>query len=232
MEEKFIKWYEEEAMRYSTSEIGQFYPYIDMKKLIDKIVIWYELKYNSDLIEKRDNPNEQVFTTELLLNALPWFQRIYFYKTRYVNMVKMWKDKSIVNINLDAEGHVVSGENSRYLVDNLLGMSVEEVIELVSDNNLGYNVSNLEKAIVNYRVQEEIKRKLMEVIIERMVMSTDKYGLKRAFMFVKDFHLDPGILDKYLDKCGDWLLVERINEYKKNYSMQDDGEKLCKKVVE
>lgn len=232
MEEEFIKWYEKEAMYYSTSDIGQFYPYIDMKKLIDKIVIWYDFKYNSDMIERRENPNEQIFTTELLLKAMPWFQRIYFYKTRYVNMVKIWKDKSVVNINLDAEGHVVRGENSRYLVDNMLGMSIEEVIELISENNMGYNVSELKKAIVNYQVQEEIKRRLMEAIIERMVMATDKFGLKRAFMFVKDFHLEPGILDKYLVGCDNALLVDRINEYKKNYSMQNNAKKMSKKTGE
>lgn len=217
----FINWFSNDAIKYSTTDIGQFFPIVDMAKLINKIEVWYEFKYNEDVLSGVRKSNEEVFSIDELLLSLPWYERFYLLKTRYVNMVKSSSKGAIFNINLDEDGNIVSSENGKYIIDELIGMNIRDAILFIKSNGIDIDTRFMDKALDNYDIQLEIKNRLFNSIVYSIILRDSKYGLRRAFMMVKDFGLDAGTLLDYARKSNDLSLVKEIEEYMESLENTD-----------
>ncbi len=220
--EYFINWYHQEAMKYCTTEIGQFYQEIDMAHLINKIATWYELKYNSEQINNEHNPNTSTYTNELLMAGLSWDELMYFKQTRYTNSVKIAEDNTSKRMALNSDGTVMKGLINRNIPDEFVGMHLKEVLSFIEEEDLPFSTSSMKQAIANYEMQELIKKRLAESIIYRLISSDKKYGLKRALKFAQDFHLDPHLLITYANDSQDIYLFRDIALYDETFHQQHE----------
>lgn len=219
--EDFIKWYHEIAMGYSTTEIGQYYPEIDMEHLINKLAVWYEFKYNYDRMTDKNNSSVEVFTMEQLLKSLPWYERFYLLKTRYVNMVKVKFDKEVANINIDEDGYITYDKKDRYFIKEFKGMHVKDAVTFIKENAIPCSVDSLEKAIDNYGIQEKIKEVMFYSVIKRIIVNDNKNGIRRALMFIKEFNLSPDMIQEYVNNSGDVTLIKELEEYRESRISSD-----------
>ena len=107
----FIIWYYKNMIRGNYTEIGEFYIPIDMRNFIEKMAVWYELRYPdyeinrlipgsvqesieiNDVMFNRNNYIEELFDKEADIKGLDWSE---FYNTKvFINSLP-WNERYLL----------------------------------------------------------------------------------------------------------------------------------------
>ena len=121
--DEFIDWYFENMVKGNYTDIVEYHAPRKMRDLIEKIAVWYELRYPSYEINRlmpgsgqeqinandvmfRNNPyvNEldwnDFYNTNIFMKSLPWEERCYFIKPRYRTIVYLNPNSRVAHLHL------------------------------------------------------------------------------------------------------------------------------------
>ncbi len=268
----YIKWNYENMVQGHYTDIGEYWAPIQLRNFIEKMAVWYELRYpdyeinrlmpgssqeemeisdvmfnsNSyinDLFDENSDVRaidwDEFYNTHAFIQSLPWEERYRFKRTRYKDLVYLDPNYTLhspmevvrktAHIHLTSNGFVTEAEGvdcySNFKVTNeeLKGMHVKEVVELLkereitlpSDNELEATINNVEKFIKD---KEGMLDAVMYRIIER---GGNRMGPRRGFLFAKEFGRNIDIPMMYAIDRSDPGLRLFINEYIKAGGSKD-----------
>lgn len=135
----FIRWYYENSVKGEYTDIGEYRLPIEMKNLIEKIAVWYELRYpdyeinklmyccgqeeisiNDIMFKENDVFSENTdikkldwsdfYNTNVFIKSLPWDERRYFVEPKYNDIVYLNPNYGGVHFHLTKNGFVEMSE--------------------------------------------------------------------------------------------------------------------------
>lgn len=200
----FLTWFYEQLQ-------SGYRPYLDISKiqgLIYKIVSWYELKYPDRDIEKQEGIIDSKFMNLDDITDYFSFEQLKYrlsdkeletldcnYRAcdGYDNFITFYitDKKSLENykVNADRKTGVINLEDLFFLKNNIVYFSKEPNIEELYFKIKGsksYDYSNLEKIILNHKIDLELRKKIIRFINLALIYSPQtkpEYGEIRARKF-------------------------------------------------
>ncbi|MFI3307414.1 MAG: hypothetical protein R3Y21_02485 [Mycoplasmatota bacterium] len=195
----FINWYDQTHVFEKYTETGEYLEPRNMQNLIEKMAVWYELKYPKEQVQQRFSNEsnflipEGNFSYEDYLNTLDikdkWFLYLGYSDIVYVNKGQ--------HLHLDRDGIVVGSEviekidfdaesKTRICYFEFEGFHIFEVIEYL--NLMGYPCE-IPHEIKEYLEQKELKERFLDAVMLRIIdRGQNRIGPKRAFMFAQEFN--------------------------------------------
>lgn len=259
---EFINWYFENMVKGHYTDIGEYHKPVEMRNFIEKMAVWYELRYPSyeinrlmpgsnqenieidnvmfnnnkyinDLFDENADVRainwDEFYNTKAFINSLEWEERRLFAKPKYRDLVYVEPNSRSAHLHLTSNGIVEESEGlgiyTKFKIKDkdLQGMHVKNVVQLLKENGiilpnnneLEPTVNNAEKWIYQ---KEEMLNCVMYRIIER---GGNRIGVRRAFLFAKEFGRNIDIPMMYGVDYSDPGLRSFINEYIKAGGSKD-----------
>lgn len=230
--EEFIEWYKNNMVKGFYTDIGEYHLPNEMRNFIEKIAVWYELRYPNDkvslLLERNQENDSEIYCIKSFYHTLSNEEKLYFMQPSYRSIV-YWKDGLCsAHLHLSKNGTVEMAECMNTVIpgisnEDLEGKNIKEVVKIIKEKGIIIpENSELIKAIQDYNnwnyQREEILNCAMYRIIER---GGNRIGPKRAFLFAKEFGRDIHIPMMYAIDYSDPGLRFFINEYIKAGGSKD-----------
>ncbi len=246
--EEFIEWYKNNMVKGLYTDIGEYHLPNEMRNFIEKIAVWYELRYPNDKVNliiesnqklksieniikqnnKQTNPETEIYSIKSFYDALSNEEKFYLSQPNYRSIV-YWKGVLCsAHLHLSKNGTVEMSECMDTVIpgisnEDLEGKNIKEVVKIIREKGIIIpEDSELTKAIQDYNnwnyQKEEILNCAMYRIIER---GGNRIGPKRAFLFAKEFGRDISIPMMYAIDYSDPDLRLFINEYIKAGGSKD-----------
>lgn len=246
--EEFIEWYKNNMVKGLYTDIGEYHLPNEMRNFIEKIAVWYELRYPNDKVNliiesnkklksieniikqnnKQTNPETEIYSIKSFYDALSNEEKFYLSQPNYRSIV-YWKGVLCsAHLHLSKNGTVEMSECMDTVIpgisnEDLEGKNIKEVVKIIRKKGIIIpEDSELTKAIQDYNnwsyQKEEILNCAMYRIIER---GGNRIGPKRAFLFAKEFGRDINIPMMYAIDYSDPGLRFFINEYIKAGGSKD-----------
>ncbi len=245
--EEFIEWYKNNIVKGLYTDIGEYHLPNEMKNFIEKIAVWYELRYPNDKINlilessqklkniinqdnKQSSPenDSEIYSIKSFYDALSNEEKLYLMQPSYRSIVYWKGGLCLAHLHLSKKGTVEISEYMDTVIpeisnEDLEGKNIKEVVKIIKEKGIIIpENSELIKAIqvydkLNYQ-REEILNCAMYRIIER---GGNRIGPKRAFLFAKEFGRDISISMMYAIDYSDPELRLFINEYIKAGGSKD-----------
>lgn len=241
--DNFIKWYSKDKY----SDYVKEYRINDMKNFIEKMAVWYELRYpdyeinllmssfsqdknpteiisemnNKDLFdETAEYPSFEVF-----IKSLSAKERRYISTPKYYNLGNgdSYLKLTPTGIIQCAEGLRLNDNEKQEINKEFKGKHIEELLSFVKEKAPSSDVYKSLKEIINdynnklYQ-KEEVLNCVMYRIIER---GGERIGPRRAFLFAKEFGRNIDIPMMYGVDYSDPGLGNFISEYIKAGGSKD-----------
>lgn len=207
--DKFINWYKKELCYQIDGEK-------DLKKFIEKMAIWYELRYpskalNEYLLNKtQKSVDEEMFLNNKYINVKGYknelefeWDKFYNYETflktlsldersflsnpSYDDLVYIDPNKSW-HFHLNYEGFI---EVSEYIISGIdfTGMHIKDAVKILKKHNRLSKNNEIETKILNYEKRKKFKDELLNCVMYKIIQNGGKrIGPKRAFIFAKEFN--------------------------------------------
>ena len=246
--EEFIEWYKNNMVKGLYTDIGEYHLPNEMRNFIEKIAVWYELRYPNDKVNliiesskklksieniikqnnKQTNQETEIYSIKSFYDALSNEEKFYLSQPNYRSIV-YWKGVlCYAHLHLNKNGTVEMSECMDTVIpgisnEDLEGKNIKEVVKIIRKKGIIIpEDSELTKAIQDYNnlnyQKEEILNCAMYRIIER---GGNRIGPKRAFLFAKEFGRDISIPMMYAIDYSDPGLRLFINEYIKAGGSKD-----------
>lgn len=246
--EEFIEWYKNNMVKGLYTDIGEYHLPNEMRNFIEKIAVWYELRYPNDKVNliiesnkklksleniikqnnKQTNQETEIYSIKSFYDALSNEEKFYLSQPNYRSIV-YWKGVLCsAHLHLSKNGTVEMSECMDTVIpgisnEDLEGKNIKEVVKIIREKGIIIpEDSELTKAIQDYNnlnyQKEEILNCAMYRIIER---GGNRIGPKRAFLFAKEFGRDISIPMMYAIDYSDPGLRFFINEYIKAGGSKD-----------
>lgn len=230
------------------TDIGEYHLPNEMRNFIEKIAVWYELRYPNDKVNliiesnkklksieniikqnnKQTNQEIEIYSIKSFYDALSNEEKFYLSQPNYRSIV-YWKGVLCsAHLHLSKNGTVEMSECMDTVIpgisnEDLEGKNIKEVVKIIREKGIIIpEDSELTKAIQDYNnlnyQKEEILNCAMYRIIER---GGNRIGPKRAFLFAKEFGRDISIPMMYAIDYSDPGLRLFINEYIKTGGCKD-----------
>ncbi len=239
--DQFIKWNKECMVENNNSDIEKYYLCVKLKSLIEKIAIWYELRYSDYEVNRLIDYNKEAYddwnsiNMRLFIKSLPIEDRIYFSNPKYRDIVYLEPKHRSAHLHLTDDGFVESAEDiSNYTMLNvftkpvikdeeLTGMHLKEVVELFKNRGISLPENNeLEQAIEEFDNLSYQREGMLNCAMYRIIeRGGRRMGPRRAFLFAKEFNRNKDIPMKYAVDYSDAGLRTFINEYLKSGGVKD-----------
>lgn len=209
---EFLKWCKENIPDYKE---------LDIKKIIDKIAIWYEFRYpeqfidtlfyynkiiNSnkepnfqelkDLVNWKDLFNYDTFMITLTKNEKEILQDVRFneiYKLEKDGTVYFNQDGSIINI----ETLLVNDDffNFNEILNSYIGKNVNELVCILMEYGRFFDAIDIYDLCILYNNKLLFKVKLLEMVLDKIIK---RRGIELGFLFILEFNLDINLLSNYI----------------------------------
>ena len=246
--EEFIEWYKNNMVKGLYTDIGEYHLPNEMRNFIEKIAVWYELRYPNDKVNliiesneklksieniikqnnKQTNQETEIYSIKSFYDALSNEEKFYLSQPNYRSIV-YWKGVLCsAHLHLSKNGTVEMSECMDTVIpgisnEDLEGKNIKEVVKIIKEKGIIIpKDSELTKAIQDYNKlnyqKEDILNCAMYRIIER---GGNRIGPKRAFLFAKEFGRDISIPMMYAIDYSDPDLRLFINEYIKAGGSKD-----------
>ena len=247
----FINWYYENMIKGKYTDYGEYRFPIEMRDFIEKIAIWYELRYPKYKIhnlmygidEEEINLNKLLdkdfdidglewtdfYNTNVFFKLLPWEEKLYFNKPRQKGIITLKCKNNDAHLFLTKNDIIESADNIESYTKGLLddedleGFNLHEVKELFED--MGIRLPN------NNEIDQEIKRidnwnyqrnGILDCAMYRIIeRGGNRIGSRRAYLFAKEFDRNIDIPMKYAIDYSDPSLRLFVNEYLKEGGSKD-----------
>ena len=197
-----------------------------MKNLIEKIAVWYEITY-PDIAINSEFPKEYV-DIHSFLTSLPEREKNLLRKpkigTRILYLKRSSYDFLPAHLHISRNGVVEEAEGirrfteSRITEEELVGLKLDAVVELLKKANINIEDSELMTAVDYHKKAVVTREKMLDTIMYRIIERGMYYGAgaKRAYIFAKDFGRDINIPVKYASPENTKSYREFINTYIKD----------------
>ena len=245
--DEFIDWYFKNMVKGNYTDIGEYHAPREMRDLIEKIAVWYELRYPSYEINRLmpGSGQEQInvdensdakeldwndfYNTNVFMKSLPWEERCYFTKPRYRNIVYLNPNSRVAHLHLTKNGFVemaedVTGYTESVIKDEeLTGLNVRDVVKLFQEKGIELPENNeLEKTINEANKWIQQKEGILDCAMYRIIeRGGNRIGPRRAFLFAKEFRRNIDIPMMYAVDRSDPGLRLFMNEYIKSGGSKD-----------
>lgn len=250
----YINWYYENMVKGHYTDMGEFWQLIDMRNFIEKMAVWYELRYpdyeinrlmpgsgqeaieinnimfndNSYInalldkdAETRELDWSEFYNTRAFIRSLPWSERYMFTDPKYRRLVYIRSLGTGAHFHLTSDGFIDEAEyidaysNSKITEEEIKGMHITEVIELLKERGVELPENNeLELAVTE--VENWIKQGsgMLDCVMYRIIeRGGNRIGPRRALLFAKEFERNIDIPMMYGIDYSDPGLRKFINEY-------------------
>lgn len=182
-----------------------------IQSLIDKLAIWYELKYpegelfNNDEMAKDSKDLSSAMDIDQFMCRLS-YSELNLLKCPY-NSSTSTKSNDYICLSLDnlvdgisifcesATGMVTLNRNSdeevlKYTDEEVI--SVEKLLPILEENMADeYNIDSVRQCVYNHNVDVSLRDKILQLSALKLLYSKDttpNYGYKRACAFIDDFN--------------------------------------------
>lgn len=212
----------------------------DFEGLIDSIVKWYELKYpgyilncsNGKVLPKNLKSVKDIslqLNVDEFLYRLPLRQRWLMVPDFGCSNLRLKGEKKKSNfkyyydLNFDDESGIVNYSN----IPDFIGLSLEEILNLLKKYNSSVDYSELEKILDTYYFKIELRHRLLELAALKILYksesrdlgyNTPHIGYARAKHFIEEFNDELGLLlssDEIDDIYQEFLFDEKKLEKNK-----------------
>lgn len=247
--DEFINWHFKEFVKGKYSSSYEYKESKEMRNLIEKIAVWYELKYPNYEVnriiqgsakERNEVTDEMknVYSTANFINHLPYEEKemltniifpytynpyiyAYHYETEpsYRVFLKIEEDGTIIS----SEG-VTEYSNGAIKDEFVEGLTLRKFYKLLKLKkiNMTDDVAKYVKLELDRASKNKILHdKMLDTIMYRIIeRGGDRLGSRRAFFFAKEFGRELSIPMKYID-MSDPGLGNFIYEYLKSGGRED-----------
>lgn len=145
--DEFIDWFTENMVKGQYTDIGEYHFPIKMRNFIEKMAIWYELRYpdyeinrimpgssqeqiniNEVMFSNNQYPNytldknlewSEFYNTKAFINSLPWDEKYIFSKPKYQDIVYWDHLHSSAHLHLTRNGFVEIAENMEHVISGI-----------------------------------------------------------------------------------------------------------------
>ena len=243
--DEYIAWYTENMVKGIYTEIGEYHIPLDMRNFIEKMAVWYELRYPDYEINRimpgsdqetininemfKDNEHNlnwaNFYNPEAFISALPSREKNLFFQPKYPEIVYLDSSSSIAHLHLTANGFVddcliskISHEN-----EELKGKHLKSVVKMLKEKGVQLPKNNeIEEAIKHYDKELYQKEEMLNCVMYRIIeRGGNRIGPRRAFLFAKEFNRNIEIPMKYGVNLTDPGLKLFIIEYLKAGGSKD-----------
>ena len=234
--ERFISDYRTSLSGITESDITSLTN--EMRNFIEKMAVWYELRYPNSAIKNMATGNnfdmEEAYSRENFIKLLSEEEKDYLRLPRYPMSVNITHSYlASYKLALSPKGHIeevdfasvfgiVKLQNNVLIkscarVGEIIGLKIEDAISLLESRGLKFTtedsvICDILKHDKEVKMREEMLNAVMYRIIER---GGAFYGPRRAFMFAKEFNRNIEIPMKYGIETLNYADRELIQEYAK-----------------
>ena len=207
------------------SKNGTDYDVRDIKSIIDKVTVWYELRYPDSYLDQEDI-DSVMFNSSNSSNNQEWgefytFDKFYYSLSKkekellnqpcFVDMIYLNNGRSHIHLNEDGS---ISDASDIILFDRfrssgnylctaselLDGKSLDEWPNIMKENKINANYIKINNIINNYKKRVSIKEGLFDTIMYNIVERDGKfYGPRRGVLFAREFDRDIKVPVSYGD---------------------------------
>lgn len=228
-----------EAFKYEKDKELREEEMTKFRNFIEKLAVWYELRYPSDLIynmniEKEGLPRgKEEYQTSSFISSLSAGEKVILEKTSYSPLVYL-SEVSRTHVFLDEEGIITNAKclyypSPYFLVtkeyvsgEKFEGMSILEAKEIFDRMGLIDETSNIENVISNYEINWLKRETLIECVIYRILERGKNYhSLILACLFTLEFEGNLAIPLKYGMFSNHTEIKLFINKYLENGGSKD-----------
>jgi len=226
--DKFIDWYYESMIKGKYEGVGKYYYTCEMKNLIDKIAVWYELNYPEYALDNRlellDKCSSEVeISYDKFLKLLSCNEKYLMSPPRYPEIVYL-DSRFSPHLHLTQTGIVESSEGigpyTNYTIKDkeLEGMHLEKAISLMKEKKISLPNDNELETTLNYVKTKEYQiAGMLDAAMYRIIERGGKRtGPRRAFLFAREFGRNIDIPMKYSIDYSDPGLRRFVNSYIKS----------------
>ena len=227
----FLDWYYENIVDHNFQKREK------MKNFIEKMAVWYELRY-PDVDEILFNNNHRDlcnddwhndFNIDKFIELLSTEERRYLANPKYASIVYLNPNSRGAYLHLDKDGNVVIADditrytNSVIKDEELEGLSIRKVIELFKEKGITIPENNeLDLTIKRFDTLTTQKEQMLNCIMYRIIeRGGSRIGPRRAFLFALEFKRDIDVPMMYAIDRTDPKLRLFINEYIKAGGFKD-----------
>lgn len=241
----FLQWYYENKVKGKYSKQGEIRKLIEMRDFIEKIAVWYELRFPDYEIDRIMNNIEnngltlsfllesqyyadvewcKVFNTNVFIKLLPWEEKNFLEEPSYFSPIcieSINHDKAYIHFTRD--GYVSSTENIELLSKgtikekNIIGYDVYSLKEIFDEFDIQLIENNeLDQTIESEDIWDFQREGILDSAMYRIIeRGGNRIGPRRAFLFAYELYRDIDIPMKYGVDYSDPGLRTFINEYLK-----------------
>ena len=181
----------------------------DIKGIIDKVTIWYELRYPNKYLDKEDI-DKVMFGESNDINIQNWsefynFDKFYYSLSReeqsllnvpiFVDMICLNNGRSHIHFNDDGS---ISDASDVYYVDRmgdasrlLDGKTIDEWPSIMKEAGISADYTRINSIINNYKKRISVRECLFDSIMYNLIERGGKYyGPRRGVLFAREFERD------------------------------------------
>lgn len=222
----FINWYYDNMVKGKYTKIGEYSEPKKMRHLIDRMSIWFELRYLNDniddnLINPDNNFNEEY---KKYLKSLSLDEKWMLYDHSYSDIVYTNIKRRVTqpHFHLDSNGFVkiadyvelLNNSNIQFKEENFIGKHIKEVYDYLKKLKLDIDLREMKDTIENYENFEYMKQKFLDCVMYNIIeRGGNRIGPKRGLIFAREFKRDINIPMKYGVDTSDPKLREFMNVY-------------------
>lgn len=218
---------------YSNSIKGNFNKKVEyfaprkMRDLIEKMAVWYELKYPNYVIDNNIKNTDKTYSTNNFINNLPVEEKCYFDNPMLYNECV---GDSNTNVFLDRRTGIIKKAKGIYRYTEgmikdkyIVGFKLERFYKLLNDfeinNGFSKNVKDEVEEVSKYKdFQNDLLDSIMYRIIER---GGPIEGSRRGFLFAREFKRDTSIPMRYINPYDPKLgkFIKKYIKYNGNFDI-------------
>lgn len=207
------------------SKNGTDYDIKDIKNIINKVTIWYELRYPDSYLDQEDI-DSVMFNKMNSCNNQDWgefytFDKFYYSLSKrekellnqpcFVDMIYLNSGRSHIHLNEDGSVSDASdiilfdrfNSSGDYLYDAsklLDGKSLDEWPMIMKENKINADYVKINNIINSYKKRVSVREGLFDTIMYNIVERGGKfYGPRRGVLFAREFERDVKVPVSYGD---------------------------------
>ena len=237
----FINWYLKNMVKGHCDDIRKSQKSNNMRKFIEKMAVWYELRYPDYKINKlMSMSSQEAIEINDNIKVLGWDEFVFIANERaYLSNPEYPKYYNLKNVDVRLEltstGIIqnseelnslklrLSDDERRTIDKEFKGKHIEELVKFLKERATNSDVyKDLEEIITNYNNQLYQKEEMLNCVMYRIIeRGGNRIGPRRALLFAKEFGRNIDIPMMYGIDYSDQGLRKFIIEYIKAGGSKD-----------
>lgn len=219
--------------KYSIKKMG-FSNIKELREFIEKIAIWYELKYPEEKVRKIINSNLDYYVTEdknmsecdfyseeTFIESLPEHEKKIFKIPQHKNFCRLLSNREVPYFILTETGFIKESYGmssySKYLItdEEIKNKHIKDLNKMIKNSNICSLENNqIEKMLSDIEYRYLLRLQILNCAMYRIIeRGGNRIGPRRAFLFANDFKINTNDPMKYGVDLSDDELMNFINKY-------------------